>query len=77
VLAELTAEHDLVVVHARPLGRSVSALAWGRITDGSVVVAVRDRTMTEDLRTALESLELVRAPILGAVLATATNTPWQ
>ena len=77
MLAELTAEHDLVVVHARPLGRSVSALAWGRITDGTLLVAVRDRTVTEDLRTALESLELVRAPILGTVLATATNTPWQ
>ena len=77
MLAELAAEHDLVVVHARPLGRSVSALAWGRITDGTVLVAVRDRTPTEHLRTALESLELVRAPILGTVLATATNTPWQ
>lgn len=77
MLADLAAEHDLVVVHARPLGRSVSALAWGRITDGTLLVAVRDRTATEDLRTALESLELVRAPILGTVLATSTNTPWQ
>jgi Mrp family chromosome partitioning ATPase/capsular polysaccharide biosynthesis protein len=77
MLADLGAEHDMVVVHARPLGRSVSALAWGRITDGTLLVAVRDRTPTEDLRTALESLELVRAPILGTVLATTTNTPWQ
>jgi capsular polysaccharide biosynthesis protein/Mrp family chromosome partitioning ATPase len=76
-LADVAAEHDMVVVHARPLGRSVSALAWGRITDGTLLVAVRDRTPTEDLRTALESLELVRAPILGTVLATTTNTPWQ
>jgi capsular polysaccharide biosynthesis protein/Mrp family chromosome partitioning ATPase len=77
LLEELAAEHDLVVVHARPLGRSVSGLVWGRITDGTVLIAQRDRTAGEDLRTALESLELVNAPIIGTVLTTASGAPWQ
>jgi capsular polysaccharide biosynthesis protein/Mrp family chromosome partitioning ATPase len=77
LLEDLASGHDLVVVHARPLGRSVSGLVWGRITDGTVLVAQRDRTAGEDLRTALESLELVNAPIIGTVLTTASGTPWQ
>lgn len=77
LLEELLQEHDMVIVHARPLGRSVSGLMWGRVTDGTVVVAQRDRTAADDLRTALESLELVHAPIIGTVLTTPSAAPWQ
>jgi capsular polysaccharide biosynthesis protein/Mrp family chromosome partitioning ATPase len=77
LLTDLSADHELVVVHARPLGRSVSGLVWGRVTDGTVLVAQRDRTASQDVRTALESLELVNAPVIGTVLTTGTTAPWQ
>jgi capsular polysaccharide biosynthesis protein len=68
-LEGLEGEADVVVLHAPALQRSPRALAWARAADGTLLVAQRDRTVTRDLRATVETLHLVRANLLGTVLA--------
>ena len=68
-LLDLEGEADVVVLHAPALQRSPRALSWARAADGTLLVAQRDRTVTRDLRATVETLHLVRANLLGTVLA--------
>ena len=68
-LEGLEGEADVVVLHAPALQRSPRALAWARAADGTLLVAQRDRTVSRDLRATVETLHLVRANVIGTVLA--------
>jgi capsular polysaccharide biosynthesis protein len=68
-LLDLEGDADVVVLHAPALQRSPRALAWARAADGTLLVAQRDRTVSRDLRATVETLHLVRANLLGTVLA--------
>ncbi len=68
LLDELEGEVDVVVVHAPPFQRSPGGLPWARAVDGTLLVAQRDRTITRDLRSTVETLQLVHATLVGTVL---------
>jgi capsular polysaccharide biosynthesis protein len=68
LLAALLEEGDAVVVHAPPFQRSPTGLAWARVAEGTVLVAERERTTQRELVSALESLRLVDARLVGTVL---------
>jgi capsular polysaccharide biosynthesis protein len=68
LLAALLDEGDAVVVHAPPFQRSPTGLAWARVAEGTVLVAERERTTSRELVSALESLRLVDARLVGTVL---------
>jgi len=74
LLDELESEVDVVLVHAPPFQRSPGGLPWARAVDGTLLVAQRDRTITRDLRTTVETLALVHATLVGTVLV-APPTP--
>jgi capsular polysaccharide biosynthesis protein len=68
LLAELLDEGDAVVVHAPPFQRSPTGLAWARVAEGTILVAERERTTQRELVSALESLRLVDARLVGTIL---------
>jgi Mrp family chromosome partitioning ATPase len=68
LLAALLDEGDAVVVHAPPFQRSPTGLAWARVAEGTILVAERERTTSRELVSALESLRLVDARLVGTVL---------
>ena len=67
-IAELLDEGDAVVVHAPPFQRSPNGLAWARVAEGTILVAERERTTQRELVSALESLRLVDARLVGTIL---------
>jgi capsular polysaccharide biosynthesis protein len=69
LLESIEAEADVVLLHAPPLQRSPDGLAWARAAEGTLLLAQRDRTVTRELRAAVETLRLVHARLLGTVLA--------
>ncbi|WP_187368862.1 hypothetical protein [Baekduia soli] len=68
LLEELMAHHDVVVIRAPGIDRSPAGLSWGRLADGTILVAGVDRTSREDLVSTVESLRLVHGRVLGTVL---------
>lgn len=68
LMAELLDEGDAVVVHAPPFQRSPNGLAWARVAEGTILVAERERTTQRELVSALESLRLVDARLVGTIL---------
>jgi capsular polysaccharide biosynthesis protein len=68
LLAALLDDGDAVVVHAPPFQRSPTGLAWARVAEGTILVAERERTTSRELVSALESLRLVDARLVGTVL---------
>jgi len=68
LLAELLDEGDAVVVHAPPFQRSPTGLAWARVAEGTILVAERERTTQRELVSAIESLRLVDARLVGTIL---------
>lgn len=68
ILDALRSRSDLVVISGSSLDRSATALVWARLVDAVVVAARADTTRVENLRSALDSLRLVDANLVGAVL---------
>jgi polysaccharide biosynthesis transport protein len=69
ILDRLRSAADVVVVSAPPIRRSPAALVWARVTDSTVLAAEAGRTSREQLREALDSLDLIEASVSGTVLA--------
>jgi receptor protein-tyrosine kinase len=67
-LREMLATHDLVVVAPGTFQESPDALAWTRVVDTTVLAAAKDRARRGDVAEAVESLRLVGARLLGAIL---------
>jgi polysaccharide biosynthesis transport protein len=68
LLTVATARTDLVVLSGAPIHRSASSLLWARTVDAVVLVARAEATRTENIRSAVESLSLVNANVIGTVL---------
>lgn len=68
LLEQLGSKADIVIVSGAALDRSATALTWARLVDASVIVARADVTSVENLRAAVESLQLADATLAGAVL---------
>lgn len=68
LLERLLDEADLVVVTAPPVERSASALVWSRLADATVLVVERDHTKREQIPTAVDSLRIAGANVIGTVL---------
>jgi polysaccharide biosynthesis transport protein len=64
----LLGEADLVVLTASSSGRSPNSLVWSRAAQATVVVAESGRTRRDQIPTALETLRIVKANVIGAVL---------
>ncbi|WP_422741865.1 polysaccharide biosynthesis tyrosine autokinase [Mycobacterium sp. WMMD1722] len=72
LLNELRAEYDYVIIDSTPLLAVTDAAILAAGADGVLVMASYGRTKRDQISHAVQSLESVAAPILGAVL---TMTP--
>ncbi|MFC4531702.1 polysaccharide biosynthesis tyrosine autokinase [Sphaerisporangium dianthi] len=68
VLAELTADYDLVIIDAPPLLPIADAAALAAVCDGTLLVARYGKTRREHVVRAAETLESVNARLLGTIL---------
>jgi succinoglycan biosynthesis transport protein ExoP len=75
VVTDLSADADVVIVHAPPPTRSRGALPWARAALGTVLVVGAGQTKRSDLEEAVETLEPIGRKLLGAVLQTAAPNP--
>ncbi|MGN6427585.1 MAG: polysaccharide biosynthesis tyrosine autokinase [Leifsonia sp.] len=64
----MAAEYDFVVFDSVPLLTVTDTLPLARLTDGALVTVRYNGTTRHDLEHALESLQRVNAPVLGAVM---------
>ncbi|MEY9954276.1 polysaccharide biosynthesis tyrosine autokinase [Leifsonia sp. EB34] len=64
----MAAEYDFVVFDSVPLLTVTDTLPLARLTDGALITVRYNGTHRHDLQLALESLQRVNAPVLGAVL---------
>jgi capsular polysaccharide biosynthesis protein len=70
-LARAAAEADIVLLSAPGLQQCPSALGWAACTEGTLLVARRDRTPRDDVQVTAEHLGRARASLVGTVLANA------
>lgn len=68
LLTRILARSDLVIVAAAPVHRSANTLVWARAAEGTVVIVGKDQTKRQNLAYATESLLMLGARLLGAVL---------
>jgi capsular polysaccharide biosynthesis protein/Mrp family chromosome partitioning ATPase len=68
-IRSLLTEADVVVVAASTGGGSPNSLVWSRAADATLVVADSGRTRRDEIPFALETLRIVKANVIGAVLA--------
>ncbi|MET7456765.1 polysaccharide biosynthesis tyrosine autokinase [Streptomyces sp. NPDC005574] len=68
LIRALEADADLVVVDSPPLLSFADGAALAPVTDGVLFVVRAAKTRRDDARRALDTLEAVRAQVLGAVL---------
>jgi len=68
LLAFLLKESDRVILTAPPVDRSPNTLVWAQVADATVLVAQTGRTNRHKVGPAVETLRMVRANLLGAVL---------
>lgn len=68
LLAFLLKESDRVILLAPPVDRSPNTLVWAQVADATVLVAQTGRTNRNKIGPAVETLRMVRANLLGAVL---------
>jgi len=76
----LASDADLIVVDSPPLLSFADATVLASVTDGVLLVVRARRTRRGDVKRALDSLAVVRARVLGAVLTGAradARTNWQ
>jgi len=59
---------DLVILTASSIDRSPNSLAWSRAAQATVVVAESGHTRREQIPSALETLRIVNANVIGTVL---------
>jgi capsular polysaccharide biosynthesis protein len=64
----LVAEADIVVLHSGPPPRSARSLALARAADVTILVVRQGHTKRDTVTSALESLDLTRAKVVGIVL---------
>lgn len=64
----MSAEADVLIVHAPPPSSSRAALTWARATDATILVVRGEKTKQEQVAEALAGLESVRTKLVGAVL---------
>jgi receptor protein-tyrosine kinase len=67
-IKHLLTDADLVVLTVPPVDRSPNSLVWSRAAQATVLVAERNHTKREQMPTALESLRVAGANVIGAVL---------
>lgn len=65
----LLGEADLVVLTASSLDRSPNGLVWSRAAQATLVVAESGHTRREQIPSTLETLRIVKANVIGAVLS--------
>jgi capsular polysaccharide biosynthesis protein len=70
-LARAAAEADVVLLSAPSLQQCPAALQWAACTEGTLLVARRDRTPRDDVQVTAEHLGRARASLVGTVLADA------
>ncbi|GGO23627.1 polysaccharide biosynthesis tyrosine autokinase [Microbispora bryophytorum] len=68
MLAQLTAEYDMVIIDAPPLLPVTDAAALGAICDGALLVVRHGRTRREQVVRAVELLSSISARLVGTVL---------
>ncbi|HEY8169610.1 MAG TPA: hypothetical protein VIH24_00760 [Candidatus Limnocylindria bacterium] len=68
LLGIVRASSELVILSGASLDRSATALTWARLVDAVVIVARADVTRVEHLQSGVDSLGLVEATLVGAVL---------
>lgn len=68
LLAFLLKESDRVIITAPPVDRSPNTLVWAQVADATVLVAQTGRTNRNKIGPAVETLRMIRANLLGAVL---------
>jgi polysaccharide biosynthesis transport protein len=64
----LSADADLLIIHAPPPSHSRSTLTWARAATATVLVVRAKHTRRANVRAALQGLEPVGAKLIGAVL---------
>jgi capsular polysaccharide biosynthesis protein len=64
----LSAEADLLIIHAPPPSRSRGALIWARATKATLLVVRAEYTKRADVEEAREGLEPVGTKVIGAVV---------
>jgi capsular polysaccharide biosynthesis protein/Mrp family chromosome partitioning ATPase len=64
----LSADADLLIIHAPPPSHSRSTLTWARAARATVLVVRAERTKRAEVEKAREGLEPVGAKLVGAVL---------
>nr|WP_062333762.1 polysaccharide biosynthesis tyrosine autokinase [Herbidospora sakaeratensis] len=75
VVADLTADHDLVIVDAPPILPVTDAVALATACDGVLLAGRAGRTRRESLAQAVGQLTRVRARVVGGVLTFARVRP--
>jgi tyrosine-protein kinase len=68
LLAFLLKQSDRVILTAPPVDRSPNTLVWAQVADATVLVAQTGRTNRNKIGPAVETLRMVQANLLGAVL---------
>jgi succinoglycan biosynthesis transport protein ExoP len=68
LLAFLLKQSDRVIFTAPPVDRSPNTLVWAQVADATVLVAQTGRTNRNKIGPAVETLRMVQANLLGAVL---------
>jgi tyrosine-protein kinase len=66
----LSADADLLIIHAPPPSHSRSTLTWARAARATVLVVRAEHTKRANVTAALEGLEPVGTKLIGAVLQT-------
>jgi succinoglycan biosynthesis transport protein ExoP len=68
LLAFLLKQTDRVILTAPPVDRSPNTLVWAQVADATVLVAQTGRTNRNKIGPAVETLRMIQANLLGAVL---------
>jgi succinoglycan biosynthesis transport protein ExoP len=64
----LSADADILIIHAPPPSRSRSTLTWVRATTGTLLVVRAEHTKRAEVEEAREGLEAVGTKLIGAVV---------
>ena len=68
LLTLLSADADVLIIHAPPPSHSRSTLTWARAARATILVVLAEHTRRANVTAALQGLEPVGAKLIGAVL---------
>jgi polysaccharide biosynthesis transport protein len=68
LLTLLSADADVLIIHAPPPSHSRSTLTWARAARATILVVLAEQTRRANVTAALQGLEPVGAKLIGAVL---------